>query len=296
MSGLRTEATDSRPATPLRREAPDGRVTRPAVSIVVPTRNEAGNVEPLVERLARVMPAHPIEIVFVDDSEDGTDTVVRALGQRPNCAVGLVHREGADRWGGLGGAVVDGMRVARADWICVMDADLQHPPEVLADLVARASVGDVDIVVASRFCGDGSAEEFGRGRRLLSRGSTWLAQRVFGGELRGVTDPMSGFFFVRRSRLDLAALRPQGFKILLEVLVRCRRLRVAEVPFEFGVRHSGDSKASPLEGARYLAQLWNLRFRGLGARLGRFGVVGLSGLAVNTLLLALFTDALGLWY
>src|SRR4051794_30922611 len=237
MSGLRTEATDSRPATPLRREAPDGRVTRPAVLIVVPTRNEAGNVEPLVERLARVLPADPIEIVFVDDSEDGTDAVVRALGQRPNCAVGLVHREGADRWGGLGGAVVDGMRVARADWVCVMDADLQHPPEVLADLVARASVGDVDLVVGSRFCENGSASEFGAGRRLLSQGSTWLAHTLFSRELRDVSDPMSGFFLVRKSALNLPALKPQGFKILLEVLVRSRRLRVTEVPFEFGTRH-----------------------------------------------------------
>jgi putative flippase GtrA len=188
------------------------------------------------------------------------------------------------------------MRTARAAWICVMDADLQHPPEVLEDLVARAGAGDVDLVVASRLCHDGHASEFGAGRRVLSHGSTWLAQRLFARELRDVTDPMSGFFLVRRTGVDLAALQPQGFKILLEILVRARRLRVAEVPFDFGVRHAGESKASALEGARYLNQLWNLRFRAVGARLGRFGLVGVSGLLVNTLLLALFSDVLGLFY
>jgi dolichol-phosphate mannosyltransferase len=270
--------------------------TRPVVSIVVPTRNEAGNIEPLVDRLARVMPENPIEIIFADDSEDGTDLIVRELEAPPNCAVRLLHREPDARWGGLGGAVVDGMRMATAAWICVMDADLQHPPEVLDDMIARASAGDVDLVVASRFCQDGHAERFGAGRLMLSHASTWLAQRLFGRELRDVTDPMSGFFLVRRSGLTLDSMQPQGFKILLEILVRARRLRVAEVPFDFGVRHSGESKASAVEGARYLSQLWNLRFRALGARLGRFGVVGISGLAVNTLLLALFADVIGIWY
>jgi dolichol-phosphate mannosyltransferase len=272
------------------------RATRPVVSVVVPTRDEAGNVEPLVDRLAQVLPGHPIEIIFVDDSEDGTDAVVRGLPARPGCTVRLLHREPEARWGGLGGAVVDGMRIAEAAWVCVMDADLQHPPEVLGELIARASRGDADLVVASRFCTDGHVRAFGRGRLLLSHGSTWLAQRLFGRELRDVTDPMSGFFLVRRSGLKLASLRPHGFKILLEVLVRCPMLRVAEVAFDFGVRHSGESKASPKEGARYLSQLWNLRFRDLGTRLGRFGLVGATGLAVNTLLLALFADVLGLWY
>jgi putative flippase GtrA len=283
--------------TPSAGISPKHAAVRPVVSVVVPTRDEAGNVEPLMARLAQALPDHPIEVVFVDDSEDGTDEVVRNLEPRGKLTVRLLHREPEDRWGGLGGAVVDGMRIAQAAWICVMDADLQHPPEVIADLVARASRGDVDLVVASRFCEASSvAEEFGPGRRALSRGSTWLAQRLFARELRHVSDPMSGFFMVRRNRLDLSTLKPQGFKILLEVLVRTRRLRAAEVPFDFGSRLSGESKASPKEAARYLGQLWQLRFKDLGARLGRFGAVGISGLAVNTLLLALFADVIGMWY
>jgi dolichol-phosphate mannosyltransferase len=295
-TALRAPAAPGRPGQSPAGHARRARAVPPVVSIVVPTRDEAGNIEPLVDRLAAVMAEHPIEVIFVDDSEDGTDAVVRALPPRPNCAIRLIHREPEVRWGGLGGAVVEGMRIAGATWVCVMDADLQHPPEVLGDLVARASAGDVDLVVASRFCHDGRADDFGSGRRLLSKGSTWLARRLFARELRDVTDPMSGFFLVRRSVLNLAALKPQGFKILLEVLVRARALRAAEVPFEFGIRHSGESKASAIEGARYLSQLWNLRFRDLGARFGKFGLVGVSGLAVNTLLLALFADVVGLWY
>lgn len=268
----------------------------PVLSIVVPTRNEAENVPLLVERLREVMMGHPIEIVFVDDSDDGTDAVVAALPDTEHCTVRLLHRPRGERTGGLGGAVVAGLRAASAGWACVMDADLQHPPEVVADLVARAAQGDVDLVVASRFCDRGSAGEFGRARRLVSHFSSNLAHTLFARQLRGVTDPMSGFFIVRRACLELDELRPIGFKILLEILVRTRVLRRAETPFTFGVRHAGESKASPTEGARYLGHLWRLRMKSLTARFGRFGFVGATGLLVNTVLLALFAHAVGLWY
>jgi len=287
---METSSTITARATPARRGA-----TAPVVSVVVPTRNERGNIRPLVDRLARVLPDHPIEIVFVDDSEDGTDAAIAEL-RRDDVDIRLIHRTGSARWGGLGGAVVDGIRVASASWVCVMDADLQHPPEVLGDLVARAGRGDVDVVVASRFCHDGHADEFGRARRFLSFASTRVAQGLFARQLHGITDPMSGFFMLRRSAVDPDALKPRGFKILLEILVRGGGLRATEVPFEFGLRHSGESKASLAEGGRYLGQLWQLRFRDLTARFGRFGVVGASGLLVNTLLLAFFADVVGLWY
>jgi dolichol-phosphate mannosyltransferase len=269
---------------------------QPVVSVVVPTRNEAGNIVPLVDRLARVLPQHWIEVIFVDDSDDGTDRVVSSLTAPGRCDLHLLHRPAGRRSGGLGGAVVEGMRMASASWVCVMDADLQHPPELLADLVERAARGDVDVVVASRFCRDGHADDFGRVRRALSHISTRLARTLFARQLRGVTDPMSGFFMVRRAAVDPDALRPQGFKILLEILVRGPGLRATEVPFEFGVRHSGESKAGAAEGARYLKQLWLLRFREITARFGRFGLVGASGLVVNTLLLAMYADVLGIWY
>jgi dolichol-phosphate mannosyltransferase len=280
-----------------RSPGPTGQVaSAPAVTVVIPTRNEAGNVEPLMDRLRTALPEFDLEVIFVDDSDDRTDQVVARLKPTPRCPIRLIHRPPEERTGGLGGAVVVGMRAARAGWICVMDADLQHPPEVLADLVQRAARGDVDVVVASRFCEDGRADDFGPLRRTVSELSTAVAHRLFARELGGLTDPMSGFFLVRRGALKLDALRPQGFKILLEILVRSGTLRTAEVPFVFGVRHSGKSKASATEGARYLGQLWRLRFKDLADRFGRFGVVGLTGLVVNTLLLACFVDVLGIWY
>ena len=274
----------------------NGHVTAPALTVIVPTRNEEENVGELVSRLESVAPGFPLEILFVDDSDDGTPDAVLVAASSSKRPVRLLHREGEERVGGLGGAVLAGMRAAHAPWICVMDADLQHPPEVLEQLVARALDGDVDAVVASRFCDQGGVGEFGPFRRLVSQTSSAVANVLFRGRLRQVTDPMSGFFMVRLDAVDLDALRPHGFKILLEILVRTRRLRVAEVPFTFGERFAGESKASAREGLNYLTHLWRLRLGEFTARMGRFGLVGLSGLLVNTIALAVLADMAGLWY
>ena len=264
---------------------------RPALSVIVPTRNEAGNIRPLLDSLEEALPSGS-EVVFVDDSDDNTREMVEAERARRSLSIVLIHRAKEDRVDGLSGAVVRGLQVARAAWVCVMDADLQHPPAVIPDLLARAEADDVDMVVASRYCRDG-ALNFGAGRALLSLASTNAARILFPRRLRRVSDPMSGFFLVRRSSVPLDRLRPRGFKILLEILVRARKLRVDEVPFEFGVRHSGESKASLAEGARYLRQLVALRASG---NLERFLAIGATGLAVNMLAFALFANVAGLNY
>jgi exopolysaccharide biosynthesis polyprenyl glycosylphosphotransferase len=250
------EATEDQQSRPARLRP----ALAPSVSVIVPTRNESGNVGPLVALLDGVLAQREVEVIFVDDSDDGTDAVVRELGPADNRDIVLIHREREQRTGGLGGAVVAGLRAARAPWVCVMDADLQHPPALVADLLDRAERGDVDIVVASRFCGGRREDEVGPFRRMLSRVSTLAAERLFAKQLRGVTDPMSGFFMVRRDVVDVDALRPRGFKVLLEILVRMPGLRKAEIPFVFGIRHSGESKSGAKEGARYLKQLWSLHF------------------------------------
>ncbi len=265
------------------------------ISLVIPTRNEADNVVALLERVRSALAGHAIEILFVDDSDDDTPAAVE-LATRPGERIVLLHRAPGDRAGGLGGAVVEGIRNANAPWVCVMDGDLQHPPEVVAELLRRASHDDVDVVIASRFCDGGDVGEFGRARGLISKLSTLTATGLFRGQLAAVTDPMSGFFLVRRSAVALEQLRPTGFKILLEILVRSNGLRVAETPFEFASRHSGDSKANTAEGMRYMRQLWRLRLASLTARFGRFGAVGLTGLVVNTALLALLVGGLGTGY
>jgi dolichol-phosphate mannosyltransferase len=266
---------------------------RPHISVILPTREEAGNVEAIAARLAHVLPGMPLEIIFVDDSDDDTPDAIRRI--RSTRPVRLLHRPADKRWGGLGGAVVDGMQMARGEWICVMDADLQHPPETLEDMLAQAEATAAQLVVASRFCPGGGVGPFKAARKAMSRVSSRTALTLFPG-LRHVTDPMSGFFLVRRDALDLDRLHPHGFKILLEVLVRTPGLRVTEVPFEFGARHAGKTKASIREVFRFGKQLGHLGVGRFVARFGRFGVVGATGLLVNTLLLALLAGPLGVGY
>src|SRR3954452_17585620 len=196
----------------------------PTLTVIVPTRNERDNIAELLGRLDAVAPEKAIDILFVDDSDDGTEEVIESLRASVNRDVNVVHRPPADRTGGLGGAVCAGLEVARGTWVCVMDADLQHPPELVERLLDQAQNGDSDIVVASRFRDGGDVGEFGAARRVLSRGAAAAARVVFPRRLRGVSDPMSGFFMVRRAAVDPAALRPRGFKILLEILARSPRV------------------------------------------------------------------------
>src|SRR5215211_3975352 len=126
------------------------------VSVIVPTRNEAGNIEPLLARISKAMKGIPTEVIFVDDSTDDTLEVIRDLMGWFPVHVDVIARPLERRKNGLGGAVVEGMARARAPWVCVMDADLQHPPEVIGRLAAKARDGRVDLIAASRFGGDGS--------------------------------------------------------------------------------------------------------------------------------------------
>jgi dolichol-phosphate mannosyltransferase len=261
---------------------------RPLLSIVVPTKNEVGNVADLVARLEAVVPTVAMEIIFVDASTDGTPRFIERIARHSTRKIVLLRQTHEHGRSGLGAAVVQGLRAARAPWVCVMDADLQHPPELIASLLEQAEASDLDLVVASRYCENGSTG-FGWARAMASRSTTGAARLLFPQRLRNVTDPMSGFFLVRRNAIDVDALRPRGFKILLELLIRTPALRCAEVSFAFGERHAGRSKATIREGLRYLSLLARLRF-------ARFGIVGASGLVVNTVLLAVLTDVVGLFY
>jgi dolichol-phosphate mannosyltransferase len=230
-----------------------------AVSLIVPTRNEAENISELLVRLDRLPAGVLGEVIFVDDSDDATPATIAYLAPGVDYAIDVVHREPGHRDGGLSGAVLEGFRRARGDWLAVMDADLQHPPEVLADLFVTAGSAGADIVCATRNVTGGDRGGLGTVRDLISRSFTAFARRAFPGSLRGVSDPMSGFFLVRRSAIDPEALRPTGFKILLEILVRTPGLGRAEVGYEFAPRFAGDSKASLREGVVYLRHLARLR-------------------------------------
>jgi dolichol-phosphate mannosyltransferase len=264
-------------------------------TLVIPTFNERENIALLLTRLATVLPAEGTQIVFVDDSTDDTPQVIAAAARTCPIPVTVHHRDQAD--GGLGGAVLAGMRLAEGEWIIVMDADLQHPPELVPDLVAAGRRDGADLVVASRYAGGGRRDGLANGvRRWVSRGSTTVAKLLFRGPLGRISDPMSGFFAVRRSSLELTGLRPMGYKILLELAVRTRPPRVVEVPYVFQSRHAGESKSTLREGLRFLRHLAVLKVG--GARLRMFGVatIGATGLIPNLVTLWLATHVLGMHY
>ncbi|MFN2452134.1 MAG: glycosyltransferase [Candidatus Dormibacteria bacterium] len=267
----------------------------PLLTVVVPTRNEGGNVAGLVERLEAALPSAPLEVIFVDDSDDDTPARIEAMARdRRSGRIRLVARSGPDRQGGLSTAVVSGMRLARGAFVCVMDADLQHPPETVPRLLVAAQQG-ADLVVASRYVRGGSRSGLGgSGRRLVSVAATALARLLFV-EARRSTDPLAGFFLCRRGLIDGIEFRPVGFKILLELLVCIPQGTVRDLPLEFALRQSGESKATLGQAVLYLRHLQSLFFSVQGAgRIWKFGLVGLSGLVVFLPLLALAAGPLAL--
>jgi dolichol-phosphate mannosyltransferase len=195
----------------------------------------------------------------------------------------------------LGTAVVTGIRAARGRYVCVLDADGQHPPEVIPDLLASAAERGADYVGASRYLAGGSGEGLnGLSRKAISRGLALLTRLTFlGTPVRSLSDPLSGFFLFRRMLVGDVALQPVGWKISLEVLIRSRARALAEVPYTFARRADGDSKAGIDQGLLVLRHLLTLLVSLAGVqRIVRFALVGLSGIVVNTgSLLAL--DALG---
>ncbi|MFD5290463.1 glycosyltransferase [Streptomyces rochei] len=266
-----------------------------AVTIVVPTFNESGNVRRLLRLITDAVPARlPCEVVFVDDSTDETPDVIRAAA--PDCPfpVTVLHRD--EPVGGLGGAVVEGMKAAGSDWIVVMDGDCQHPPSLVPELVATGERTGAGLVVASRYVKGGSrAGLAGSYRIAVSRAATWLTKALFPRRLHGISDPMSGFFAIRRSEVTAEVLAPLGYKILLELAVRSRPQTVTEVPFVFEERFAGESKSTAQEGMRFLRHLAGLRTASPLARMVAFGLIGLSGFLPNLAALWAFTEA-GLHY
>lgn len=275
-------------------------------TVIVPTRNEAGNIETLLRRLKSGIGDAAAEVLFVDDSDDSTPDVIRSVARTAGLPVRLLHRPAGSRHGGLSSAVTEGLRVARGSWAVVMDGDLQHPPELAAKLVAIGQSRELDLVAATRYQGSGDAGGLSDGfRRGVSSLTTAVTKALFPRRLSRLSDPMSGFFAIRLAAVNPARLNPTGFKILLEIAVRQPRLRIAEVPFAFGARLADESKASAREGLRFLHHLLRLRLMVLRQQVKRssttawqqrltrliaFGLVGLSGVAVNTAALWMFSQ------
>jgi dolichol-phosphate mannosyltransferase len=226
-------------------------------SLVVPTYNEGQNLKPLVEQVCPVLDAamgERYEIIVVDDnSPDGTFATAVQLAE--HCPRLKAMRRVGER--GLATAVIRGWQAARGNILAVMDGDLQHPPAVLGDMV-REFRKNADLVVASRYVERGSVGNWGLARRLLSRGAGKIAALILP-ELSSVSDPMSGYFALRRTLIQGIELNPTGYKILLEVLVRGRQGKVVEVPFEFQLRLHGETKVELKLYFEYLKHLLELR-------------------------------------
>ena len=212
------------------------------VSVVVPTRNEASNIRPLTDAVIDHLRGSLEEIIFVDDSTDDTPDVIVNLTSDSDVEIILIHRPPEQRHDGLSGAVIAGLKRARGDWVCVMDGDLQHPPEVIPAMLSMAELEDLDLVSAGRFAA-GNETEMSRSRKALSHALIRAVHHAFV-PLRQLRDPLTGFFVVRRRAVDIERLQPLGFKILVEIIARNANLAVGEVGFEFGKREHGRSKAS----------------------------------------------------
>lgn len=219
------------------------------LAVIVPTLNEAENIEPLVQRIMQCAP-DCLEIILVDDgSTDGTQNRVQALAAQ--FPVRLLERENPTL--GLAGAVIAGAKAAQAEILVVMDADLSHPPSEIASLVRPLREGSADMVVGSRYVKGGTTPGWPMARRIMSRAAAGMAY-----PLTGVHDSMSGFFAIRRSLLLALAPHATGFKIAFEAIVRGgRKLRVREIPIAFRDRERGASKmnlnVAMLFSARWLA-------------------------------------------
>lgn len=255
----------------------------PLASIVVPTFREAGNLRELIERVFAAVNAAGLatEIIIVDDnSQDGTEQIVAELAERH--PVRLVIRTEAR---GLSSAVVEGFDRARGRYLLCMDADLSHPPEKVPDLLRRIASGECDFVLGSRYVGGGGVSaDWPLLRRLNSRLATLLAL-----PLAPVGDPMSGFFCLSSDtyRSARGRIRPLGYKIGLELMVRCQCRRIVEEPIRFDERHAGKSKLTFRQQAEYVLQVVQLYFcrYPTASRLALLALIGIVVVIVWALML-----------
>jgi dolichol-phosphate mannosyltransferase len=265
---------------------PAGSTTTPVLTIVVPTYKEVESLPHLIDRVAKLRESSGLTLemlIMDDDSRDGSQELVQA---RPEPWVQIVVRT-QDR--GLSPAVLDGLRRGRGEYLVCMDADLSHPPEALPGMIAKLKEG-ADFVVGSRYVSGGTtSDDWGMLRWLNSRIATLLAR-----PLTNVRDPMSGFFAFRRSTFERGReFNPIGYKIGLELIVKCGCERVVEVPIHFEDRRFGKSKLTMKQQLLYLQHLRRLYIfkYGVWTQLLQFLSVGAMGTVVNLLALTAFLSA-----
>lgn len=256
------------------------------ISIIVPTYNEKGNIPILAERIRGALHGESYEVIFVDDSTDDTPKRLEEIATKyPEFK--YIHRENQK---GLATAVIRGFEVASGSILAVMDADLQHPPELLTEMLSQIQRG-ADLVLPSRFVNGGGDEGLKFHRKVISKGARLIGQIALR-KVRKVTDPMSGFFMLRKHVIQGIKWNPIGWKILLEIIVKGHYKNIVEVPYAFQERLEDESKMSMNEQLNYLRHVFRLVLSSPeDRRFFFFVLVGLSGVLVN---LAIFQILYGI--
>lgn len=255
------------------------------LSIVVPTYNERENIRPLLSQIDSALQGIAWEIIFVDDdSPDGTSETIREI-SKSDPRIRLLQRIGRR---GLSSACVEGMLASSAEYLSVMDADLQHDASLLGRMIETLKKENLDLVVGSRYVQGGGVGEWSQQRAMMSRFATRLSRLIVRADLK---DPMSGFFMVKRSFFHQVARRlsTRGFKILLDIFASStKEVRFKELPFQFGQRVSGESKLNKGVLFEYVLLIIDkLLGRFLPTRFILFALVGMSGVGVNVMVLGL---------
>ncbi|MCR4280408.1 MAG: polyprenol monophosphomannose synthase [Candidatus Komeilibacteria bacterium] len=225
-----------------------------SLTIIVPTYQEAENIGLVLAGLKEVLASLDTvksSILIVDDSPDDKtkDATLAAAGQLKPLSIQYLRRQRR----GLATAVIDGVNIADTEYILVMDGDLSHPPSIIAKMIQY--LAGHDLIIGSRLLPGGMVEQWPRHRYLMSRFATKLAVYL----TQHVSDPLSGLFLIRKAAVDWQSLRPLGYKILLEILVRHPELKIKEIPYTFTNRQAGTSKINWLISWQYLRhwhRLW----------------------------------------
>ena len=280
------------------------------VSIIIPTYNESENIIQVLKSIGEHLPEDiATEVIVVDDnSPDGTgkivDDYINDEQNKIEYTADIIHRKTKS---GLSSAILDGIEHSSGEIIVVMDSDFSHPPKIIPRLIEEIKISNCDIVIASRFVTGGAIEGWSIKRKLISKTAKGIAKAGLG---VNESDPMSGFFAFRRKILDGIKLDAIGYKVLLEILVKTKDIKIKEIPYTFTNRTLGSSKLDSSTMLDYVRAVWKLYRYGKDieqkepnssahfvSKAARFYTVGASGFFVNYLISLLFVDVVAnLWY
>ncbi|MGI0023968.1 MAG: glycosyltransferase, partial [Nitrososphaera sp.] len=279
------------------------------LSVIIPTYNESQNISGMLDSVSRSLPIGlKAEIIVVDDSSpDGTGDIASEYAKSVRSSMMYVSVIRRPSKMGLSSAILEGVRAASGEMVLVMDSDFSHPPQTVPRMIRELQNAKCDIVIASRYVSGGSISGWTIKRKLMSKGATKIAQYGLGVEVK---DPMSGFFAFKRHIINDVNFDAIGYKMLLEILVKTKGVRVKEIPYTFTNRRAGSSKVDSSVVYDYLRAVYKLYRFGASStagerrtsvrffsKAGRFYTVGATGLLVNYAISALIGILLpSLWY